>query len=62
LGIKIGPLGSGRKDRGRVGLLDAEALSNHRTIERTALFSREMALRYGHYPYVSYRMFGRPEA
>ncbi|WP_276356503.1 NADPH-dependent F420 reductase [Cohnella caldifontis] len=43
-------------------LLDAGELSNNRTIERMTLFSREMAIRYGHYPYVSYRMFGLPNA
>lgn len=39
-------------------VLDGGLLANNRTIERMTLFSREMAIRYGHYPYVSYRIFG----
>lgn len=39
-------------------VLDGGRLSNNRTIERMTLFEREVALRYGNYPYVSFRMFG----
>ncbi|WP_245856160.1 NADPH-dependent F420 reductase [Paenibacillus rigui] len=40
-------------------IMDAGRLSNNRTIERMTLFERELAIRYGHYPYVSYRIFGQ---
>lgn len=39
-------------------ILDGGMLQNNRTIERMTLFEREMAIRYGHYPYVSFRLFG----
>jgi NADPH-dependent F420 reductase len=39
-------------------VLDGGSLKNNRTIERMTLFEREVALRYGHYPYVSFRLFG----
>ena len=39
-------------------ILDGGMLSNNRTIERMTLFERELALRYGHYPYTAFRMFG----
>jgi predicted dinucleotide-binding enzyme len=40
-------------------IMDAGRLSNNRTIERMTLFERELAIRYGHYPYVSFRLFGQ---
>jgi 8-hydroxy-5-deazaflavin:NADPH oxidoreductase len=40
-------------------ILDAGRLENNRTIERMTLFERELAIRYGHYPYVSFRLFGQ---
>jgi 8-hydroxy-5-deazaflavin:NADPH oxidoreductase len=39
-------------------ILDGGLLKNNRTIERMTLFERELAIRYGHYPYVSFRLFG----
>ncbi len=39
-------------------VLDGGDLKNNRTIERMTLFEREVALRYGSYPYVSFRLFG----
>ncbi|MFC0211919.1 NADPH-dependent F420 reductase [Paenibacillus chartarius] len=39
-------------------VMDGGALANNRTIERMTLFERELALRGGHYPYVSFRLFG----
>ncbi|WP_426449478.1 NADPH-dependent F420 reductase [Paenibacillus sp. S-38] len=39
-------------------VLDAGRLENNRTIERMTLFERELAVRYGSYPYVSFRLFG----
>ncbi|MEC0268311.1 NADPH-dependent F420 reductase [Paenibacillus anseongense] len=38
--------------------LDAGTLKNNRTIERMTLFSRELSQRYGHYPYVSWGLWG----
>ncbi|WP_123041783.1 NADPH-dependent F420 reductase [Cohnella candidum] len=43
-------------------VLDAGSLRNNRTIERMTLFERELAIRYGHYPYVSFRLFGQDPA
>lgn len=40
-------------------IMDAGKLMNNRTIERMTLFERELAIRYGHYPYVSFRLFGQ---
>jgi hypothetical protein len=42
-------------------ILDAGGLENNRTIERMTLFERKLAIRYGHYPYVSFRLFGGEE-
>jgi len=39
-------------------VLDGGKLNNNRTIERITLFERELAIRYGNYPYVSNRLFG----
>ncbi|GIP41298.1 hypothetical protein J31TS4_45780 [Paenibacillus sp. J31TS4] len=39
-------------------VLDGGGLQNNRTLERMTLFEREVALRYGSYPYVSFRLFG----
>lgn len=39
-------------------ILDGGTLSNNRIIERMTLFEREVAIRYGTYPYVAFRMFG----
>jgi predicted dinucleotide-binding enzyme len=39
-------------------IIDAGKLSNNRTIERLTLFEREIAIRYGNYPFVSNRLFG----
>ncbi|MEW9702224.1 NADPH-dependent F420 reductase [Paenibacillus sp. SI8] len=39
-------------------VLDGGGLINNRTIERMTLFERELAIRYGCYPYISFRMFG----
>jgi hypothetical protein len=39
-------------------VLDGGRLANNRTIERMTLFERELAVRYGTYPYVSFRLFG----
>jgi 8-hydroxy-5-deazaflavin:NADPH oxidoreductase len=39
-------------------LLDGGGLCNNRTIERMTLFSRELAQRYGHYPHVSWKLWG----
>jgi NADPH-dependent F420 reductase len=41
-------------------VLDGGALKNNRTIERMTLFERELAIRYGTYPYVAFRLFGLP--
>ncbi|WP_274365149.1 NADPH-dependent F420 reductase [Paenibacillus thermotolerans] len=45
-------------DRLPFRVIDGGALANNRTIERMTLFEREVALREGHYPYVSFRLFG----
>lgn len=42
----------------RFRILDGGKLQNNRTIERLTLFEREVAMRYGSYPYVSNRLFG----
>jgi hypothetical protein len=42
-------------------ILDSGGLDNNRTIERITLFERKLALRYGHYPYISFRLFGCEE-
>lgn len=42
-------------------LLDGGKLINNRTIERMTLFEREVSIRYGSYPYVSFHMFGLPK-
>jgi predicted dinucleotide-binding enzyme len=39
-------------------IMDGGALKNNRTIERMTLFSRELSKRYGHYPYVSWHLWG----
>lgn len=39
-------------------VFDGGKLINNRTIERMTLFEREIAIRYGNYPYVSNRLFG----
>jgi predicted dinucleotide-binding enzyme len=39
-------------------IIDGGKLMNNRTIERMTLFEREIAIRYGNYPYVSNRIFG----
>ncbi|QMV41990.1 NADPH-dependent F420 reductase [Cohnella cholangitidis] len=39
-------------------VLDGGALGNNRIIERMTLFERELAIRYGTYPYASFRLFG----
>lgn len=39
-------------------IIDSGKLQNNRTIERMTLFEREIAIRYGSYPYVSNRLFG----
>jgi predicted dinucleotide-binding enzyme len=39
-------------------VMDAGSLINNRTIERMTLFERELAVRYGHHPYVSFNLFG----
>jgi 8-hydroxy-5-deazaflavin:NADPH oxidoreductase len=39
-------------------IMDGGCLANNRTIERMTLFEREIAIREGHYPYVSFRLFG----
>lgn len=39
-------------------VIDGGKLKNNRTIERLTLFEREIAIRYGNYPYVSNRLFG----
>ncbi|MCP2259544.1 hypothetical protein LX15_003249 [Streptoalloteichus tenebrarius] len=41
--------------------LDAGPLSRNRTIERMTLLARELSVRYGHHPYVSWRLLGKPE-
>lgn len=38
--------------------LDGGTLDNNRVIERMTLFERELSIRYGHYPYVSFRLWG----
>ncbi|MEU5095625.1 hypothetical protein [Streptomyces sp. NPDC020996] len=38
--------------------LDAGALTNSRTVERMTLLSREIAVRYGHYPRTTWRLLG----
>jgi 8-hydroxy-5-deazaflavin:NADPH oxidoreductase len=40
--------------------VDAGRLSNSRTVERMTLLSREIAIRYGHYPRVTWRLLGQP--
>lgn len=40
--------------------LDAGVLANSRTVERMTLLSREIALREGHHPVVSWRIWGNP--
>lgn len=40
-------------------VMDAGRLLNNRTIERMTLFERELAIRYGHAGYVSFRLFGQ---
>lgn len=42
--------------------LDAGSIVNNRVIERMTLFSRELALRYNHYPHVSWKLWGGYEA
>lgn len=37
---------------------DGGKLDNNRVIERMTLFERELSIRYGHYPYVSFRLWG----
>lgn len=39
-------------------IMDAGILKHNRTIERMTLFSRELSQRYGHYPYVSWTLWG----
>lgn len=39
--------------------LDAGGLRNNRTIERMTVLARELAIRYGHYPRVAYRLWGQ---
>jgi 8-hydroxy-5-deazaflavin:NADPH oxidoreductase len=39
-------------------ILDGGALKNNRTIERMTLFEREVSIRYGNYPHVSFRIWG----
>jgi 8-hydroxy-5-deazaflavin:NADPH oxidoreductase len=38
--------------------LDAGGLANNRTIERMTLLGRELAVRHGHYPRISWRLLG----
>ena len=40
-------------------ILDGGALRNNRVIERMTLLSREIAIRYDHYPRVAYRLLGQ---
>ncbi|MFF2147382.1 NADPH-dependent F420 reductase [Kitasatospora sp. NPDC058190] len=40
-------------------VLDGGALRNNRVIERMTLLSREIAVRYDHYPRVAYRLLGQ---
>lgn len=40
-------------------VLDGGVLRNNRVIERMTLLSREVAVRYNHYPRVAYRMLGQ---
>ncbi len=40
--------------------LDAGPLRNSRTIERMTLLSREIAIRYDHYPRATWRLLGQP--
>ncbi len=42
-----------------VRVLDAGPLRNSRTVERMTLLSREVALRYGHYPRTTWRLLGQ---
>jgi len=42
-------------------VLDGGKLKNNRIIERITLFEREIAIRYGNYPYISNRLFGITE-
>ncbi|MDP4086910.1 MAG: NAD(P)-binding domain-containing protein [Bacillota bacterium] len=39
-------------------VIDGGNLSNNRIIERITLFEREVAIRYGNYPYISNHLFG----
>ncbi|MEW9671644.1 hypothetical protein [Ammoniphilus sp. 3BR4] len=39
-------------------LIDGGELKNNRTIERMTLSEREVSMRYGNYPHVSFRMWG----
>ncbi|MBP1930850.1 hypothetical protein [Ammoniphilus resinae] len=39
-------------------VIDGGKLKNNRTIERMTLFEREVSIRYGNYPLVSFRMWG----
>ncbi len=39
--------------------LDAGPLANSRTVERMTLLSREIAVRYGHYPRTTWRLLGQ---
>ncbi|NJC72487.1 NAD(P)-binding domain-containing protein [Planosporangium thailandense] len=39
-------------------VLDAGRLANNRTIERMTLLGRELAVRHGHYPRISWRLLG----
>lgn len=40
-------------------VLDAGPLANSRTVERMTLLSREIAVRYGHYPRTTWRLLGQ---
>jgi 8-hydroxy-5-deazaflavin:NADPH oxidoreductase len=42
-------------------VIDGGDLKNNRTIERMTLFEREVSIRYGNYPHVSFRMWGLRE-
>ena len=42
-----------------VRVLDAGPLRNSRTVERMTLLSREIAVRYGHYPRTTWRLLGQ---
>lgn len=43
-------------------VLDGGGLQNNRVIERMTLFSRELAVRYGHYPRTTWRLLGQAAA